>query len=110
HRSVQIAQDSTPEISVYYKLSTESAQSRGPENIDPERPLQARLAPGPVLRPTRITLENNGKIRPQPDGETPFARANGGERRSRAPETVPRLLTFQAYAFDHSATSPWGAT
>ncbi|GIK97867.1 MAG: hypothetical protein BroJett029_20760 [Alphaproteobacteria bacterium] len=25
-----------------------------------------------------ITLENNGKIRPQPNRETPFARASGG--------------------------------
>ncbi|GAA6201223.1 hypothetical protein NBRC116599_24480 [Aquicoccus sp. SU-CL01552] len=28
--------------------------------------------------PTRITLESNGKIRPQPDRENAFARASGG--------------------------------
>ena len=28
---------------------------------------------------TRITLENNGKIRPQPDRENAFARASGGD-------------------------------
>jgi hypothetical protein len=31
---------------------------------------------------------------------------NGGERGIRTLETVPRLHTFQACAFDHSATSP----
>jgi hypothetical protein len=30
---------------------------------------------GPVNSLTRITLEYNGKIRPQPDGENAFARA-----------------------------------
>ncbi len=34
---------------------------------------------GPVNSPTRITLENNGKIRPQPDRENAFARVSGGE-------------------------------
>ena len=29
--------------------------------------------------PSRITLENNGKIRSQPDGEKAFARASGGQ-------------------------------
>jgi hypothetical protein len=36
------------------------------------------VAPGPVLSPTRITPEYNGKIRPQPDRENAFARASGG--------------------------------
>jgi len=31
-----------------------------------------------VLSPSRITLENNGKIRPRPDRENAFARASGG--------------------------------
>jgi len=34
---------------------------------------------GPVNSPSRITLENNGKIRPQPDRENAFAGASGGE-------------------------------
>ena len=33
---------------------------------------------GPVNSPTRITPENKGKIRPQPDREHAFARASGG--------------------------------
>ena len=57
---------------------TKLAQSSGPENIDPERPLSGLLAQRPVLSRTRITLENNGKIRPQPDRENAFARENGG--------------------------------
>ena len=39
--------------------------------------LQTAFAP--VLKPFRITLENNGKIRPQPDREKTFAGASGGE-------------------------------
>lgn len=31
-----------------------------------------------MLSPSRITLEYNEKIRPQPDGENAFARASGG--------------------------------
>ena len=54
------------------------AQSSGPENINPERPLPSLLATGEVFSRTRITLENNGKIRPEPDGENAFARASGG--------------------------------
>ena len=93
-------------ITASCKQFTKSAQSSGPENVSPKRPLPGRLAPGPVLSPTRITPENNGKIRPQPDRENEFARASGGERGIRTLETVPRLHTFQACAFDHSATSP----
>jgi hypothetical protein len=43
-----------------------------------ERPLPAHLVPEPVLSSSRITLENNGKIGPQQDGENLFARASGG--------------------------------
>ena len=60
----------------------------------------------PVLSPSRITLENNGKILPEPDRENAFARASGGAEGIRTLETVPRLHTFQACAFDHSATAP----
>ncbi len=77
-RSVQAGKEFSVEILYAYRLYTKSAQSRGPENIDPERPLPGLPAQGPVLSPARITLENNGKIRPQPDGENAFARASGG--------------------------------
>ena len=50
------------------------------------------LARGPVLSPSRITLENNEKIRPQPDRENAFARASGGEEGIRTLERVPPLL------------------
>ena len=59
-----------------------------------------------VNSPTRITLENNGKIRLRPDREKRFSRASGGETGIRTLETVSRLHTFQACAFDHSATDP----
>ena len=60
------------------KPFTKIPQSLGPENIGPERTLPGHLAQRPVLSPTRITLENNGKIRPQPDRENAFAGASGG--------------------------------
>ena len=70
---------------------TETGQSTGPENIGRERPLPGLLAPGSVLSPSRITLENNEKIRPQPDGENAFVGASGGAEGIRTLETVPRL-------------------
>ena len=79
-------------VTVSCKLFTEMAQSSGPENIGPERPLPGLLAPGPVLSPARITLENNGKIRPRPDRENAFAGASGGDEGIRTLETVSRLL------------------
>ena len=36
------------------------------------------IAPGPVNSPSRITLEYNGKIWPQPDRKNGFSRASGG--------------------------------
>ena len=69
-------------------LFTKSAQSSGPENIGPERPLPGLLAQRPVLSPTRITLENNEKTRPEPDRENAFARASGGDEGIRTLETL----------------------
>lgn len=63
----------------------------GPENIGPERLLSGILAAEPVLSPSRITLEDNEKIRQLPNRENAFAAAGGGARRilnygsSRAP-------------------------
>ena len=70
-----------------------------------ERTLPGLLVPEPVTADHTI-LENNGKIRPQPGREKPSSRAGGGQRGIRTLETVPRLHTFQACAFDHSATCP----
>ncbi len=49
------------------------------------------MAVGSVLSPTRITLENNGKIRSKPDGENAFARASGGDEGIRTLETLSGL-------------------
>ena len=84
------------------------AQATALENISPERTLSGLSAQGPVLSPSCITLENNEKIRPQRTSEKLSFRASGGQRGIRTLETVPRLHTFQACAFDHSATCPWG--
>ena len=88
------------------KLFTEIAQSSGPENIDPERLLLGLLAQRSVLSTSRITLENNGKIRPQPDRENAFARANGGEGGIRTHGTREGSTVFETAPFDHSGTSP----
>ena len=65
-------------ISDTYSYSPKPSQSSGPENIGAERPLPGLRAPRPVNSLSRITLENNEKIRPQPDRENAFARASGG--------------------------------
>jgi len=54
-------------LSTGYGLYTECAQSRGPENISLQRTCLAALERTRVQSQLRITLENNGKIRPQPD-------------------------------------------
>jgi hypothetical protein len=65
-------------LSLPCRQFTKKAQATGPENIDPERPLPGLLAQWPVLSLSRITLEYNEKIRPQPDQENAFARSSGG--------------------------------
>jgi hypothetical protein len=65
-------------FSVGCKKFTKSAQATGPENIGRERTLPRLLIRRPVNSPSLITLENNGKIRSQPDRETHFARASCG--------------------------------
>jgi hypothetical protein len=65
-------------FTIPYKLSAEMVKSSGPESIGPERPLSGLPAPSPVHSTFRITLENNGKTQPQPDGENSSVRANGG--------------------------------
>jgi hypothetical protein len=61
-------------------LFTQTTQSSGPENIGQERPLSGRLAPRQVNSLSRTTLENNGKIRPEPDWEKLFNGLSGGEK------------------------------
>jgi hypothetical protein len=74
-------------------LFTEIAKATGLENIGHDRTLPGLLTPGPVPGSTRITPENNGKIRPQSDGENAFAGASGGGGGIRTHEGVPPLLS-----------------
>ena len=60
----------------------------------------------PVDSPTRITPENNGKIRLQPDGENAFVRASGGAGGIRTHGALSRTVVFKTTAFDRSATAP----
>ena len=59
-----------------------------------------------MLSPTRITLENNAKIRQHPDRENAFAGASGGERGIRTLGTLARTTVFETAPFNHSGTSP----
>jgi hypothetical protein len=83
----------TASSSEAYALFTKSTQSTGPESIGPERTFPGLLAPWPVLSPSRITLENNGKIRPQSDRENAFARASGGDGGIRTLDTAYHRIT-----------------
>ncbi len=79
-------------FSVSYKIFTEMAQATGPENIGSGRTLPGLMAPRPANSSSRITLENNGKIRPQPDRENAFARASGGGTGT----GIPRSLVLKS--------------
>ena len=76
-----------------YGLYTECAQSRGPENVGLKRTCPPAMARTSVQSPSNITLEYNGKIRPQPDRENAFAGASGG---GRGPEVQPSPPTETA--------------
>ena len=58
---------------------TKTAKATGLENISPERTLSGPVGNAPVNSLTRITPENNGKIRPEPGRENRFVRASGGQ-------------------------------
>ena len=67
------------------------------ENIAPERTLPGLLTPPPVNSPPRITPENNGKIRPQPDREKTFAGASGGGEGTAVQPSLGRKLLMLLY-------------
>ena len=59
-----------------------------------------------MLSPSRITLENNEKIRPQPDRENALAGASGGAGGIRTHGTITGPAVFKTAALDRSATAP----
>ncbi len=89
---IDVPQHSKPEFNLIYSVGcgkfTKTAKATGLENIGPERTISGLLGNVPVNSPTRITPENNGKIRPQPDRENAFARASGGDEGIRTLETL----------------------
>ena len=93
-------------ISMDWRLFTELVRLTGQENIGLERALSSLLGPEPVNSPSPITLENNEKIRPQPDRENAFAKASGGEGGIRTHGTREGSTVFETAPFDHSGTSP----
>ncbi len=62
------------------------------ENIGSERTLPGLLAPTPVNSPSRITLENNGKIRPRRTWEKLSSRASGGGNATGGEPSLGRKL------------------
>ena len=73
-----LATDYSSENQWFESCSPEAQRLTGPENIRLERTRMRLPGRGPVNSPSRITLEYNGKIRPQPDRENAFAKASGG--------------------------------
>ena len=55
---------------------------------------------------SRITLENNGKIRRQPDRENAFARASGGGSGIRTHGDIAATPVFKTGALNRSAIPP----
>ena len=76
-----------------YSCSPEQLRLTGLENTATERTLLGRQMRMPVNSPTRITLENNGKIRPLPDRENALAKASGGGGGIRTHGGVPPTLS-----------------
>ena len=74
-----------------------------------ERTLSTFSALGAVNSPIRITPENNGKIRPQPDRENAFAAANGGGGGIRTHGGLSPTSVFKTGALNRSATPPTSA-
>jgi len=75
-----MAQKNIFTFSECYRPYTGFVQSRGPEIIGLQRTIPAAASKSPVQSHLRITLENNGKIRPRPDQVNAFAGASGGGR------------------------------
>jgi len=73
-------------------------------HINEQHPI-ARPGPGGAMVPsipTRITLENNAKIRLQPDGENAFVRASGGRKGT---DIEPSLLLLATLVRGESAST-----
>ncbi len=85
-------------------LSTKSPQSRALENIGPERPLSGHFTAVLVDSPSRITLENNGKIRAWPDGEKLSAKASGGGNATGVQPSLGRKSLIYNEARSHHGT------
>ena len=78
---------------VLARVALPTARLAGPENFGGERMLVGLPTLAAVNGPTRITLEYNGKIRPQPDRENGFSRAcGGGNATDVEPSPLPKLL------------------
>lgn len=78
---------------------TKTAQATGSKNAGPERTLLGLLATGAVNSPIRITLENNGTIRPQPQRANTFARASGAENAADVESSPLRKFLLRCWNF-----------
>ena len=91
-----------------YKTEPKPLYATALENIAGKRTVFRSVARSALNSSSAITFENNKKIRDQPQAENRFSGDSGGQTGIRTLETVTRLHTFQACAFDHSATCPLG--
>jgi hypothetical protein len=88
------------------KLSTKMRECAALERNDYERAVYDATSQRTVHSTLRITFGNNRNSCSVSGQENGFSGASGGSIGIRTLETVPRLHTFQACAFDHSATDP----
>ena len=76
----------------FYNSEPGGVELAAPENIGPERTRSGLMGNVPVNSPSRITPENNGKIRPQPDRENAFEKASGGGKGTAGEPSLGRKL------------------
>ena len=76
----------------FYNSEPGGVELAAPENIGPERTRSGLMGNVPVNSPSRITPENNGKIRPRPARENAFTGASGGGNTTAVEPSLGRKL------------------
>jgi hypothetical protein len=80
-----------------YSRSPEQRRLTGLANIGAEGTLSVFPGNVPVDSATRITPENNGKIRPSQDRENAFVRASGGGGATAIEPPPGQIIEFNAF-------------
>ena len=89
-----------------FEFRTKMAKSGGPERIGLRRAIFGRLRVGPVNRSAPKTPGNLPLSAAVGRAESAARMGTGGQGGIRTHDTLSRIRTFQARAFDRSATCP----